>query len=185
MDELKTMWLNCTFVQYSGARGKRLVLARCRETASGHLPPPIYDYTLRKISTYQSFMRYPQNLCISLWKSTPLTSRNAAGMRLSTHCPSGEQSANYAKSMAYDANSANPGTPAAGFGQDSLDDIVADILRTQVLDGRHGIAALLKRNTEVDDVALARIAPLIGNGRVVVRLVKDILIHRSPNFDGR
>jgi hypothetical protein len=85
--------------------------------------------------------------------------------------------------MAYDPL-AGPGPPATWFGQHAFDHIVADILRTQIFDGRHGIAALLERNTEVDDVALVRIAPLVGNERFVVVLVKNILIHRSPDFDG-
>ncbi|HEX8784550.1 MAG TPA: hypothetical protein VF793_00105 [Telluria sp.] len=61
---------------------------------------------------------------------------------------------------------------------------MTDILRTHVLDGGHRIAALLERNPEVDDVALARIAPLVGQQFFAVGLVRGNLIHRNPEFDG-
>jgi hypothetical protein len=61
---------------------------------------------------------------------------------------------------------------------------VADFLRTHVLDGRHRVAALLERNPEVDDVALVRVTPLIGQQVFAVGEIEGILIHRNPDFDG-
>jgi hypothetical protein len=80
-------------------------------------------------------------------------------------------------------DSTQPGSPAARFGQDPFDDIVADFLRPHVFDGGHRIAALLERNPEIDDVTLARVASLVGH-QIAIGEVEGILIHRNPDFDG-
>jgi hypothetical protein len=53
------------------------------------------------MSMWQNHTRYPQKLCIRLWKNTLLTWQNQAGMRLSTICLLHGQLSTFAKSRVY------------------------------------------------------------------------------------
>jgi hypothetical protein len=60
----------------------------------------IYPVSLRKHYARFALSRYPQNLCITMWKSAPLTWRKRELMRLSTTCPLRVQVVNYLRDSA-------------------------------------------------------------------------------------
>ena len=54
-----------------------------------------------RLPLQQGLFRYPQKLCIRLWKNTLLTCQNQAGMRVPTICPLRGQNSTFTKSMSY------------------------------------------------------------------------------------